>query len=155
MRLALVALVFAALAANADELPPLEIPFDTGVLIVSADEACHRFRIYLAETREQQLRGLMFVRDMAPTTGMLFVYERPGRLSIWMKNTFISLDVVFVRDTGEVSSIFRDAEPQSLRSMRSTETVQYVLELNAGTSARLGINPGSLLFLDAPEFLLP
>jgi uncharacterized membrane protein (UPF0127 family) len=154
MRLIFVCLVvFFAALAQAEELPPLDESFGRGVLVIDAEDACHRFHIYLALTRDQQRRGLMFVRELAPNAGMLFVYREPAYLSMWMKNTFIPLDMLFVRADGAVASIAEHTEPQSERSIAADELVRYVLELNAGTSARLGIVPGSRLYLDADEYL--
>ena len=141
-------------AAAAQELPPLEEAFDQGVLVIAAEHSCYRFDIYIAETRAQQRRGLMFVRSMPATTGMLFIYSNPAYLSMWMKNTFISLDMLFVRADGTVASVARDTGPQSLRSVAAEEPVLYVVELNAGTAERLGIEPGSRLFVDAEDFLV-
>lgn len=141
-------------AAAAEELPPLEEAFDQGVLVIAGGQACHRFDIYIARTRAQQRRGLMFVRSMPQTTGMLFVYRDPAYLSMWMKNTFIPLDMLFVRADGTVASIARDTQPQSLRSISAEEPVRYVVELNAGTTARLGIEPGGRAFLDAEDYLV-
>lgn len=146
-------LLFSAAITGAQELPPLDESFDRGVLVIDAENACHRFHIYLARTRAEQRRGLMFVRDLAPTAGMLFVYREPAYLSMWMKNTFIPLDMLFIRADGSVASIAEHTEPQSERSIGADEPVRYVLELNAGTAARLGIVPGSQLFLDAGEYL--
>lgn len=124
----------------------LDAAFDKDVLIIHASEhACYRFDIYIAENDEQRQRGLMHVRDLPETTGMLFIYARQQILSIWMKNTFIPLDIIFVKSDGTVSSIYYDAEPQSLRSMRALEPVQYVLELNAGVAEKLSIDQYSKL----------
>ncbi|HEX9852471.1 MAG TPA: DUF192 domain-containing protein, partial [Woeseiaceae bacterium] len=68
--------------------------------------------------------------------------------SMWMKNTYIPLDMVFIRGDGRVSSVARNTEPLSLRSVSSTEPVNYVLELNAGVTQRLSIDAGSLLVLN-------
>ena len=141
-------------AAAAQELPPLEEAFDQGVLVIAGGQACHRFDIYIARTRAQQRRGLMFVRSMAATTGMLFVYRDPAYLSMWMKNTFIPLDMLFVRADGTVASIVRDTQPRSLRSISAEEPVLYVVELNAGTAARLAIEPGAKAFLDSEDYLV-
>ena len=142
------------LQSPGQELPPLDEAFDQGVLVVDGNEACHRFRIYLAVTRAQQRRGLMFVREMDARTGMLFVYAEPAYLSMWMKNTYIPLDMLFVRADGTVASIARDTEPQSLASIGAEELVRFVLELNAGTTSSRGIVEGSRLFVDATEFLV-
>jgi uncharacterized membrane protein (UPF0127 family) len=68
--------------------------------------------------------------------------------SMWMKNTYIPLDIAFIRRDGRISSIAKNTEPLSLRSIRSTEPVNFVLELNAGVSDRLFIGPESLVVLD-------
>ncbi len=146
MRFAAIAAAFVlasnALAQNSD----LDQAFDKDVLIIHASEhACYRLDIYLAMSNEQRARGLMHVRSLPQTTGMLFVYESDGYLSIWMKNTYIPLDIVFARADGSVSSIEYDAEPLSLRSMEALEPVRYVLELNAGVAKRLSIDRYSRL----------
>ena len=123
----------------------LDDAFDRDVLVIAARNACFRFDIYLALSREQQRRGLMFVRELPMTTGMLFVYPGEAHHSMWMKNTFIPLDILFARSDGTVSSIAKDTTPQSLKSISSTEPVTYVLELNAGITDALLIEPGSLL----------
>ncbi len=138
----------AALAQSRGQ-PPLDEAFDKGTLIIVADEhACHLFDIYLAVTQEQKRRGLMFVRDLPETSGMLFFYDLDARHSMWMKNTFIPLDILFIRSDGGVSSIARDTEPQSLRSIGATEPVRFVLELNAGVTERLSIGTDSYIVID-------
>lgn len=125
----------------------LDAAFSKDVLIIEASKfACHRFDIYLAVDNAQQSRGLMHVRDLPQTTGMLFVYSRGRIVSMWMKNTFIPLDMVFARSDGTVSSVAQNTEPQSLRSIAAIEPVTFVLELNAGTAERLFIDEDSRLF---------
>ena len=120
--------------------------FEKDVLIIVASaHACHRFDIYIAANNTQRARGLMFVRELPQTTGMLFVYEGSQPISMWMKNTFIPLDMVFARLDGAVSSVIRNTEPQSLRSLGSIEPVTFVLELNAGTAERLFVDENSRL----------
>lgn len=136
--------VAAATPAAANEA--LDVAFDKDVLVIAASTyACHRFDVYLALDNEQRARGLMHVRDLPQTTGMLFVYENAGLHSMWMKNTYIPLDMVFARADGTVSSVTHDTEPLSLRSIASLEPVTFVLELNAGTAARLFIDENSRL----------
>jgi uncharacterized membrane protein (UPF0127 family) len=77
---------------------------------------------------------------------MLFVYDRSQRVSMWMRNTYIPLDMVFARRDGTVSSIAQHTEPMSLRSVISIEAVDFVLELNAGTAERLFIDEDSRLW---------
>lgn len=131
-----------SVAANEE----LDAVFGKDVLIIEASAfACHRFDVYIAANNAQRGRGLMFVRDLPQYTGMLFVYDGSSTISMWMKNTFIPLDMVFVLRDGTVSSVVRDTEPQSLRSIASIEPVAFVLELNAGTTERLFIDEDSRL----------
>lgn len=115
------------------------------VVIVTSDGSRHSFDVYLALDYEQQRRGLMFVRDLPERTGMLFVYDEPGIRSMWMKNTYVSLDIVFARENGTVSSVISATQPLSEQSLSAIEPVSYVLELNAGVARRLGIGRGSQL----------
>jgi uncharacterized membrane protein (UPF0127 family) len=140
-------LCLASLPVTAEE--PIDQAFDKDVLVIAARDACYRFDIYLALSREQQIRGLMRVRDMPSSTGMLFVYPAENYHSMWMKNTFLPLDILFAKSDGRVSSIAKNTEPQSLKSISSTEPVKFVLELNAGITDRLAIVPGSQLIWDS------
>ncbi len=141
------ALLF-AIAANA-AADSLEEAFPKDVLIIEASaHACHRFDVYLATSNPQRARGLMHVRHLPPNTGMLFIYEQADYLSMWMKNTYIALDMIFARPDGSISSVVRNTEPMSLRSIAATEPVSFVLELNAGTTERLFIDEKSRLVLE-------
>ncbi len=150
---ALLALVLLMLAAGRPMAqgagPGLDEAFDRDVLVVVADRlGCHRFDVYLAVSPEQRRRGLMYVRSLPERTGMLFVHGRDDLHSMWMKNTFIPLDMLFVRADGSVASIVQNTEPQSLRPIGATEPVRYVLELNAGVTAALSIGENSYLVRD-------
>lgn len=125
---------------------PIELAFVKDVLIIHASKhACHRLDIYLARNDEQRARGLMHVRHLPQTTGMLFVYEFDGYISLWMKNTYIPLDIVFARADGTVSSVEHNTEPLSLKSIAALEPVRYALELNAGVADKLSIDRYSRL----------
>ncbi len=127
----------------------LDAAFAKGVLVIHAsNHACYRLDIYIAATDQQRSRGLMHVRSLPESTGMLFVYDRDARLSMWMKNTFIPLDILFVRADGTVSSIAYDTEPQSLDSIAALEPVRYVLELNSGVAEKYSIDKYSRLEWD-------
>lgn len=127
----------------------LDASFERETLVVVSDDGKeHRFDVYIASDDEQQRRGLMFVRKLPETSGMLFVYENSGMRSMWMKNTFIPLDMVFARADGSVSSVIHDTVPQTLDPQSSTEPVKFVLELNAGTARRLNIGNRSKLRRD-------
>lgn len=136
-------------AANGQQDSDLDATFARDVLIIEANaHACYRFDIYLAIGSAQTQRGLMFVRHMPMTTGMLFVYDRDDYYSMWMKNTLIPLDMLFVRSDGQVASVIRNTEPKSLASRGAEEPVRFVLELNAGVTERLSIDAGSRLIWD-------
>lgn len=132
-------------AAVADD--ELADAFDRSTIIIEAQQdACYRFDVYLATSREQQIRGLMHVRHLPAFTGMLFTYPSPDMHSMWMKDTYISLDILFIREDGTISNIETTTEPLSLNSISSTEPVSYVLEVNAGATARLRIDTTSRVY---------
>ena len=116
--------------------------------VIADDGKPHEFRVYIATEHEQQRRGLMFVRDLPPDVGMLFTYEDDAIRSMWMKNTYISLDMVFARADGTVVNVASNTVPQTLDSHASSEPARFVLELNAGTARKLGIGKRSRLILD-------
>ncbi len=137
-----VACLLLAVAAAAPASPELDAAFPRSTIVITAARACHHFEVWVAVTPAEQRRGLMHVRSLAERQGMLFVYEGEARRSMWMKNTFLPLDMLFVHADGTVSSIVTDTEPLSLRSIASRVPVRYVLELNAGVSRRLEIREG-------------
>lgn len=142
-RLALLLICLAPATLPAQEPPP--VSFGSDVLVIVARHACYRFDIFLAISPQQQRRGLMFVRELPEWTGMLFVYADEGYRSMWMRNTYIPLDIVFARLDGSVTNVARDTVPLSERSISSTEPAAFVLELNAGTTLRLAIDEDSRL----------
>jgi uncharacterized membrane protein (UPF0127 family) len=87
----------------------------------------------------------MFVRELPERTGMLFVYGDEQRRSMWMKNTYIPLDMIFARRDGSITNIVESTEPLSEKSVTSSEPATFVLELNAGTTRRLSIDEDSRL----------
>lgn len=130
----------------------LDGDFERSALIIQSDDGLqHTFEIYLATTYEQQRQGLMFVRKMPKNMGMLFVYEQSKTRSMWMKNTYLSLDLIFARADGTVSSIVHDASPLTLDSRSSVEPVTFVLELNAGTARRLNIGRKSRIIWEPTD----
>lgn len=133
-------------ATQQGTVPELDGAFEfTRLEIINDSGERLEFDVYLAQKFEQKRRGLMFVRNMPERTGMLFIYDQDEIHSMWMKNTYIPLDMVFARGDGTVSSIIHDTVPLTLSSNASTEPVRYVLELNGGTARRLGIGRNSSL----------
>ena len=140
------------LSGQTEPLDSLDDVFDKSVLIIETKgSGCFKFDVHLAMTRDQQRRGLMFVRKMDQWSGMLFVYRQASVLSMWMKNTYLPLDILFARGDGHVSSVESNTEPLSLKSISAIEPVNFVLELNAGVAAKLGIDDGSRLIFDQPQ----
>lgn len=146
------ALLAAALAAAGTALgqSTLDDDFRRGSIVIEASaSACYAFDVYLALTSAQQRRGLMHVKNLPKHTGMLFVYGSEQLRSMWMKNTYLPLDMVFIRADGSIASIAAHTEPLSERSISSGEPVQYVLELNAGVTDEFGIDTDSTVKLSA------
>lgn len=145
--LAIVALVAAGLWAatpsrTAAQLSGLQ-SFETGELTVrtKAGEA-HKFTVEIARTPQQQTQGLMFRRRLAPDAGMLFLYGGSRRARMWMKNTYIPLDMIFIGNGGRIVDMAQRTVPLSLETVASNHPVRAVLEVNAGTVARLGLAVG-------------
>lgn len=111
-------------------------------LTIRTSSGAHDFRVELATTQEQQSTGLMYRRKMPGDEGMLFVYPSDAPVSMWMKNTFIPLDMFFIGSDGRITHIAERTVPQSTELIGSNGPVRAVLELNGGTASRLGIKPG-------------
>jgi uncharacterized protein len=117
----------------AQELQPLEIASKSGV---------HIFGVELAVTPEEQAKGLMFRRELPEKQGMLFDFHREQPTSFWMKNTYVSLDMIFIRADGRILRIAENTVPLSEALVPSGGPVRAVLEVIAGTAKKLGIAPG-------------
>ena len=109
----------------------------------------HRFSVEIARTPREHSQGLMFRHRMAADAGMLFVYDPPRPVSMWMRNTYLPLDMFFIAPDRRISHIVERTVPLSEENIPSRGTVRAVLELNAGTAARLGIEPGATVFASA------
>jgi len=126
------------LAASAAE------KFDTQPLrIVTRNGKSHAFTVEMAVTPRQREEGLMFRRKMAPDHGMLFAFGETRQVFMWMKNTYLPLDMLFIGKDGQVRSIKENAEPLSETIIDSKGPIDFVLELNAGTVKRLGLRKGN------------
>lgn len=103
------------------------------------------FNVSIADTGPERSQGLMNVPGMPLMTGMLFVYDAPHAASFWMHNTLIPLDMLFAGPDGTILSIHENAHPQDDTSISGGDGIQYVLEINGGLAARLGITVGDIL----------
>ena len=113
-----------------------------GTLILKTDTGDHSFNIEMATTDEERALGLMFRRSLPENAGMLFLYDQPQPAAMWMKNTLIPLDMVFISPGGAVHRIEANAEPFSLIVIPSEGPIVAVLELNGGEAAKIGLKPG-------------
>ncbi|WP_209846496.1 DUF192 domain-containing protein [Rhizobium herbae] len=127
-----------------------DITFDTAPLqIISAGGKVHRFTAELAVDSDQRAHGLMDRRHMPRDRGMLFDFGQTRQVMMWMKNTYLPLDMLFIARDGKVETIRENAVPLSEAIIDSRVPVAFVLELNGGTVSRLGIAPGDII--DSPR----
>jgi uncharacterized protein len=112
------------------------------ITLVTAKGERHVFKVETASNDEERARGLMFRRHMEPDQGMLFDFENSQILTMWMKNTYLSLDMIFLDDKGVVTKIVERTEPLSTRIISSQYPARGVLEVIAGTAARLKLQTG-------------
>jgi uncharacterized membrane protein (UPF0127 family) len=117
--------------------------FEASLLTLrTADGRRFRFAVELALTPEERAQGLMFRESLAEDAGMLFVYESERQVTMWMKNTLIPLDMLFLGRDGTVLSLAERTTPLSEAVIASGVPVKAILELQGGTVARLGLKPG-------------
>jgi uncharacterized membrane protein (UPF0127 family) len=119
--------------ARGAEQQTLEIASKTGV---------HVFAVELAVTDEERQKGLMFRRSLPESYGMLFDFKRDQEVQMWMHNTYVSLDMIFIERDGRIRRIAESTETESDRIIPSGGPVRAVLEVAAGTAKKLGIEPG-------------
>lgn len=104
-----------------------------------------RFSVEVADDDAERAQGLMNRESMPRSAGMLFVYPAPRLVGIWMKNTLIPLDIIFIDRTGTVQHVHHEAQPGDLRPKFGGDNIQYVLEINGGLARRMGIGRGTLI----------
>ena len=123
----------AALSTPPQQLEPLTIVTASGE---------HRFQIEVARTDEQRARGLMFRRFMPEDRGMLFDFKNEQPIMMWMRNTYIPLDMIFIARDGRVINVAENTEPLSERTIASAAPAFAVLEVNAGVARKIGLKAG-------------
>ncbi|HWB44593.1 MAG TPA: DUF192 domain-containing protein [Hyphomicrobiaceae bacterium] len=138
-RAALFLLVLPLLAVSIAK-PAEAMLHETMKLITAQGE--RTIQVEITESDSERARGLMFRTHLADTAGMLFFYDRPQEITMWMKNTYIPLDMVFIRADGTVHRIEAYTEPFSLAIIGSRGDVVACLELAGGAAERLGLKPG-------------
>ena len=120
-------------AVHAASFQPLEIATKSGVRV---------FSVEMATTEEEKQTGLMYRKELADGKGMLFDFSPEQQISMWMKNTYISLDMIFIRADGRILRIAENTEPHSTKIISSGGLARGVLEVAAGTAQKYGIQPG-------------
>ena len=111
-------------------------------LEVATSKATTKFMVEIADTEAARNHGLMFRKSLAPDKGMLFDFKTPREAAFWMRNTLISLDIIFITEDGRILTIARNAVPHSEVAIPSGGAIRGVLELAGGRAAQLGIYPG-------------
>ena len=129
----LIGLLVAAGPARPAGQQTLEIASKTGV---------HAFSVELAETEAERRVGLMYRKELPEGHGMLFDFHTEQEVGFWMENTYVSLDMIFIRGDGRILRIAENTEPLSTRIIPSGGPVRAVLEVIAGTARKFGIAPG-------------
>lgn len=120
---------------------------ETFDLTIKTDSVKHDFSVEVMRTAEDRARGLMYRKHMKNDHGMLFDFGRNTTARMWMKNTYISLDMLFIRADGTISNIAENTVPHSTDVLNSRGEVRYVLEINGGLSEKLGIGSGDQVTL--------
>jgi len=122
---------------------PTQPQFQTGELIIERDsKTIERLSVEIAQTNREMEYGLMFRHDMAPDHGMIFLFPYPQHIQMWMKNTFLPLDMVFFGEDQKIVAIAANAHPQDESIIDPGTNAKYVLEINAGLAAKWGLKNG-------------
>ena len=136
-------LIFISIAftnANANE-----IKFQNSSLTIQTKDSEYIFNIEIAITEQERSRGLMHRKELKQTEGMLFLYPKNQIIKMWMKNTLIPLDMIFINNSGKIIDIFKMTIPKDLTPIGPDVKLKGVLEINGGLTSYLNINKGDLI----------
>ena len=136
-----------ACAGAAEEYPASFAMLEQAEVRAETASGTHRFKVWLAADDASRQQGLMFVRQLPADRGMLFVFDEPQQAAFWMKDTYLSLDLVFIDATGMVANIAANTKPESLDPIFSRGPVIAVLEVPAGTALRIQLGSGDRVLL--------
>ena len=114
----------------------------TGTLEIASKTGVHSFTVEVVATDEERAKGLMFRRELPEGRGMLFDFKREQPVAFWMRNTYVPLDMIFIRADGRILRIAENTEPLSTKIIPSGGLAKAVLEVPAGTAQKYGIRPG-------------
>ena len=122
--------------------PVLSLAANLQSLEIASKSGVHVFSVEVVDTPEQRAQGLMFRKELPEGQGMLFDFKEDQQVAFWMKNTYVSLDMIFIRGDGRILRIAENTEPLSERLVPSGGPVRGVLEVVAGTAKKMGIAAG-------------
>jgi len=114
-------------------------------LEIKGDWGMARFRVEIADTQESHNKGLMGRESLGLSQGMFFVFDRPRPAHFWMKDTLIPLDMIFIDESGQITTINHQAEPLTTTTFFGGSAISFVLEINGGLAKKLGISRGDLV----------
>ena len=117
----------------------------SNIKIFNSSDSFIEYSVEVVSSQESQQRGLMFRESLNSNEGMLFLFKIPKNASFWMKNTRISLDLIFIKESGRIDSIYQNLEPLSLKSIKSKSKVKAALEIPGGHVELHGINHNSYI----------
>lgn len=133
---------------------PMILEVDPAPLVADTGTQKKSFEVEIADDENERARGLMFRENMSADRGMLFVYSSQQPVAFWMKNTILPLDLVFIDEKGKVVGVL-PGEPYSEAPISPGVNSQFVLELNAGTAAKIGLDAGDVVHHPAIGNALP
>ena len=137
MRTLLVTALLISMAPPVADAAPKRTP-----ITIDTAKGSQTFSVEVVKDEADRERGLMYRRHMSKHRGMLFDYDPPQPVTFWMKNTYLSLDIIYIGPDGRILNIAENAKPLSLDELPSAGAIRGVLEINGGLSAKLGIKPG-------------
>src|SRR6266436_8942036 len=137
-----VAVSLVAVAAGLAASPPTAHSAEQQTLEIASKTGVHLFGVEIAVTDEERARGLMYRRSVPESYGMLFDFKRDQEVTMWMHNTYVSLDMIFIQSDGRIRRIAENTETESDKIISSGGPVRAVLEVVAGTAKKYGIEAG-------------
>ena len=137
--------------ANTKTLDDLEDLEKSSVSITLDSNESIEFSVLIAESNKDRRQGLMHIEFMEENQGMLFVFNPPRRVSMWMRNTPMSLDILFINRNGKIINMEENTTPYSTKALPSGGTINWVLEINGGLAKKMGIKAGDLVVLDSTK----
>ena len=142
-----------SLSNNPNSLNELK-KWGKGIVAIQMTETENaEFRVVIAESNKERRQGLMHIEFMEENEGMLFIFDPPRKVSMWMRNTTMALDMIFINKDGKIITIENSATPYSTKGIPSNGSIKWVLEINGGLSERLNIKTGDTVKLSAIEAL--